>query len=87
MEAKLGKGNVKLLEVAGNICVITCIIIIIIIFIIMIIVMIIIIIIIIIIISDVLRSLTVREESRLRVFENRILRRIFGPKRDENGKW
>ena len=29
-------------------------------------------------------SLTSREESRLRVFENRILRRIFGPKRDEN---
>ena len=25
-------------------------------------------------------SLTLREESRLRVFENRILRRIFGPK-------
>jgi hypothetical protein len=25
----------------------------------------------------------VREESRLRVFENRMLRRIFGPKRDE----
>ena len=24
---------------------------------------------------------------RLRVFENRILRRIFGPKRDENGNW
>jgi len=24
-----------------------------------------------------------REESRLRVFENRMLRRIFGPKRDE----
>jgi hypothetical protein len=24
-----------------------------------------------------------REENRLRVFENRILRRIFGPKRDE----
>ena len=24
---------------------------------------------------------------RLRVFENRILRRIFGPKRDENGEW
>jgi hypothetical protein len=23
----------------------------------------------------------------LRVFENRILRRIFGPKRDENGEW
>ena len=32
-------------------------------------------------------SLTLREESRLRVFENRILRRIFGPKRDENGEW
>ena len=30
--------------------------------------------------------LTLREESRLRVFENRILRRIFGPKRDENGQ-
>jgi hypothetical protein len=28
-------------------------------------------------------SLTLREESRLRVFENRALRRIFGPKRDE----
>ena len=27
------------------------------------------------------------EECRLRVFENRILRRIFGPKKDENGKW
>ena len=26
-------------------------------------------------------------KSRLRVFENRILRRIFGPKRDENGEW
>jgi hypothetical protein len=25
----------------------------------------------------------VREEHRLRVFENRVLRRIFGPKRDE----
>ena len=33
------------------------------------------------------RSLTLREESRLRVFENRILRRIFGPKMDENGEW
>ena len=32
-------------------------------------------------------SLTLREESRLRVFENRILRRIFGPKGDENGEW
>jgi len=28
-------------------------------------------------------SLTLREEGRLRVIENRILRRIFGPKRDE----
>ena len=27
-------------------------------------------------------SLTLREECRLRVFENRVLRRIFGPKRD-----
>jgi hypothetical protein len=26
-------------------------------------------------------SLTVREEHKLRVFENRVLRRIFGPKR------
>ena len=32
-------------------------------------------------------SLTLREECRLRVIENRILRRIFGPKRDENRKW
>jgi hypothetical protein len=29
-----------------------------------------------------------REERRLRVFENRVLRRIFGPKRDEvTGDW
>jgi hypothetical protein len=28
-------------------------------------------------------SLTIREEHMLRVFENRLLRRIFGPKRDE----
>jgi hypothetical protein len=29
-----------------------------------------------------------REECRLRVFENRVLRRIFGPKRDEvTGGW
>jgi hypothetical protein len=28
-------------------------------------------------------SLTLREEGRLRVFENRVLRRIFGPKRNE----
>ena len=32
-------------------------------------------------------SLTLRDKCRLRVFENRILRRIFGPKRDENGEW
>ena len=32
-------------------------------------------------------GLKLREESRLRVFENRILRRIFGPKRDENEEW
>ena len=28
-------------------------------------------------------SLTLREELRLRVFENRVLRGIFGPERDE----
>jgi hypothetical protein len=28
-------------------------------------------------------SLTLKDEHRLRVFENRVLRRIFGPKRDE----
>ena len=28
-------------------------------------------------------SLTLREERKLRVFENRVLRRIFGPRRDE----
>jgi hypothetical protein len=33
-------------------------------------------------------SLTIREEHRLRVFENMVLRRIFGPKRDEvTGEW
>jgi hypothetical protein len=33
-------------------------------------------------------SLILREERRLGVFENRVLRRIFGPKRDEvTGKW
>jgi hypothetical protein len=31
---------------------------------------------------------TLRDEHRLRVFENRVLRRIFGPKRDEvTGEW
>jgi hypothetical protein len=33
-------------------------------------------------------SLTLREEHRLRVFENGVLRRKFGPKRDEvTGRW
>jgi hypothetical protein len=33
-------------------------------------------------------SLTLREEHRLRVFENRVLKRIFGPRRDEvTGGW
>ena len=33
-------------------------------------------------------SLTLREERRLRVFENRVLRRVFGPKRDKvRGEW
>jgi hypothetical protein len=33
-------------------------------------------------------SLTLSEEHRLRVFENGVLRRIFGPKRDERtGEW
>jgi hypothetical protein len=27
------------------------------------------------------------EEQRLRVFENRVLRKIFGPKREEDGSW
>jgi hypothetical protein len=32
--------------------------------------------------------LTLREEHRLRVFENRVIRKIFGPKRDEvTGVW
>ena len=33
-------------------------------------------------------SLTLREERKLRVFENMVLRRIFRPRRDEvTGKW
>jgi hypothetical protein len=33
-------------------------------------------------------SLTVREEHKMRVFESRVLRRIFGPKRDGvTGGW
>jgi hypothetical protein len=27
------------------------------------------------------------EEQRLRVFQNRVLRRIFGPKREKDGSW
>jgi hypothetical protein len=32
-------------------------------------------------------SLTLREEHRLRAFEGRVLREIFGPKREEDGSW
>ena len=33
-------------------------------------------------------SLTLREQNRLRVFENRLLGKIFGPRRDEvTGEW
>jgi hypothetical protein len=33
-------------------------------------------------------SVTLREKHRQRVFENRVLRRIFGPKRDDvTGEW
>jgi hypothetical protein len=33
-------------------------------------------------------SLTLREKNRLGVFENRLLRRIFGPERDDvTGEW
>jgi hypothetical protein len=33
-------------------------------------------------------SLTLREEHRLRVYENRVLRRIFGPKKEDmTGEW
>ena len=33
-------------------------------------------------------SLILREEGRLWVFENRVLRRVFGPKRDDvTGEW
>jgi hypothetical protein len=31
-------------------------------------------------------SLTLRDEHRLRVFENRVLRRIYGPEREEVGR-
>jgi hypothetical protein len=32
-------------------------------------------------------GLTLREERRLRLSENRVLRKIFGPKREEDGSW
>jgi hypothetical protein len=32
-------------------------------------------------------SFTLREEYRVRFFEYRVLRRIFGPKREEDGSW
>jgi hypothetical protein len=32
-------------------------------------------------------SLNLREEHRLRIFEDRVLRRIFGPKREGDGSW
>jgi hypothetical protein len=32
-------------------------------------------------------SVTLREEHTLRGFENRVLRKIFGPKREEDGSW
>jgi hypothetical protein len=32
-------------------------------------------------------TLILREEHRLRVFDNRVLRGIFGPKRKEDGLW
>ena len=32
-------------------------------------------------------TLTLREEKSLQVFENKVLRKIFGPKRDETGEW
>jgi hypothetical protein len=32
-------------------------------------------------------SLTLGEEHRLKVSENRVLRKIFGPKREEDGSW
>jgi hypothetical protein len=33
------------------------------------------------------RSLTLGEEHRLRVFENSVVRKIFGPKSEEDGSW
>jgi hypothetical protein len=33
------------------------------------------------------QPLTLRDEHRLKVFRNRVLRRIFGPKREGDGTW
>jgi hypothetical protein len=39
-------------------------------------------------IQNLLSSLILREQHRLKVFQKRVLRRIFGPKRDEvTGGW
>ena len=38
-------------------------------------------------IKIVLSNVILRQERRLRVLQNRILRKILGPKRDENGKF
>ena len=32
-------------------------------------------------------NITLREDRRVREFENKVLRRIFGPKRIANGEW
>ena len=73
-----------MVEWSGLIFIIIIIIIIInIIIVIVIIIIVIIVIIIIIIIIIITWSLTLREEQRLRVFENKLLRKIFGAKRDE----
>jgi hypothetical protein len=32
-------------------------------------------------------SLTLKEKHRLRVYENRVLRRTFGPRKEEDGSW
>ena len=38
--------------------------------------------------KKILTSLTLREERKRRVFENRVVRKIFGPRRDEvTGEW
>jgi hypothetical protein len=38
--------------------------------------------------KDNIKITTLREKRRLRVFENKVLRRIFGPKRDKlTGEW